>query len=88
MNVSKFNGVRIMTAGIVLMSGSATFAQGPDFEKRKAEHLAEIDQRIQKMQEHRNCVSSATNHEALRKCRDSMREWHKEERQERQKKSN
>lgn len=73
---------------IVSLDGmsSVAFGQGADFEKIKAQRLAEIDARIQKMQEHRSCVSSATNHAALRNCGEKMRTWHKEERQERREK--
>jgi len=64
------------------LSSAIGFAQGPDFDKRKAEHLSEIDRRIQKMQEHRSCISNATNIEALRKCQDAMRDSMKAERDE------
>lgn len=71
----------IFAAGLCFLA-SRSFAQGPDFEKRKAERLAEIDQRIQKLQEHRTCVSGAPSHDALRKCVDEMREWRRDERNE------
>jgi hypothetical protein len=64
------------------MGATNSFSQAIDFEKRKTERLSEIDQHIQKMQEHRNCVNSATNIESLRKCRDEMQEWRKSERAE------
>jgi len=71
----------IFAAGLCFFA-SSSFAQGTDFEKRKAERLAEIDQRIQKLQEHRACVSGASSHDALRKCGDEMREWRRDERNE------
>jgi len=69
---------------IVILGTSATtsFSQDNNFEKRKAEHLAEIDQHLQKMQEHRSCINGATNIEALKKCRDEMHDWRKNERTE------
>lgn len=81
MRLTKFDRI---TSGVILsilMSffSARALAQGPEFEKRKAERLAELDQRIQKLQEHRACVSGAASHEALRKCGDKMREWHREE---------
>ena len=50
----------------------------PDFEKKKSEILSHIDGRLEKMQEHKSCVQSASNHEALEKCHDSMKGWMKE----------
>jgi len=74
-----------ITSGVILLMlttffSSSALAQGPEFEKRKAERLTELDQRIQKLQEHRACVSGAPSHEALRKCGDKMREWQRGER--------
>ena len=72
-----------ITSGVILLILTSFFsasalAQGPEFEKRKAERLTELDQRIQKLQEHRACVSGAASHEALRKCGDKMREWQRD----------
>jgi hypothetical protein len=77
-----------ITSGVILLMLPSFFspsalAQGPEFEKRKAERLTELDQRIQKLQEHRACVSGAASHEALRKCGDKMREWQRDERDQR-----
>jgi alpha-D-ribose 1-methylphosphonate 5-triphosphate synthase subunit PhnG len=74
----------VLFLSFVMMGANATtsFSQDNGFEKRKAEHLAEIDQHLQKMQEHRSCVNSATNIDALKKCRDEMHEWRKNERAE------
>ena len=56
---------------------------GKNFESHKAEILSHIDSRIQKMHEHRGCVSAATDREALKKCRESMREHMEEMREKR-----
>ena len=82
---------RFKILGSLLITATATFfsstslAQGPEFEKRKAERLARLDQQIQKLQEHRACVNAAASHEAMRKCGDEMREWHKGEYDQRKK---
>ena len=75
-------GVLLLSSVILGTSATTSFSQDNDFEKRKAQHLAEIDQHLQKMQEHRNCLNSATNIEALKKCRDEMHDWRKNERTE------
>jgi hypothetical protein len=85
MSSTKFYKIR---NGVILLMLTTFFsagalAQGPEFEKRKAERLTELDQRIQKLQEHRACVSGAGSHEALRKCGDKMREWQRDERDQR-----
>jgi hypothetical protein len=54
-----------------------------NFEERKAEHLKEIDEKIQKMQDHRNCVANSKATEDLKKCREAMKEFHKAEKLER-----
>ncbi len=73
-----------ITSGVIILILTSLFsnsalAQGPEFERRKAERLTELDQRIQKLQEYRTCLSSAASHDALRKCGDKMREWHRDE---------
>jgi hypothetical protein len=83
--LSRFVGVFFVIFSLNGMS-SVSFGQGADFEKFKSQRLAEIDARIQKMQEHRSCISSATSHTALRSCGEKMRTWHKEEREERREK--
>ena len=79
---SSARGVLFLSVVIMAANATTSFSQDNDFEKKKTERLSEIDQHIQKMQEHRNCVNSATNIESLRKCRDEMKEWRKSERAE------
>lgn len=45
------------------------------FEKRKAEALKRIEERMAKLTEHRNCVSTSTAQEQLKACREKMRDW-------------
>lgn len=59
----------------VLVWSKLSFADSSDFEKFKMERLTEIDQRIQKLQDHRSCVSIATSFGALHKCGEEMRGW-------------
>ncbi len=54
-----------------------------DFATNKAQILQEIDQRIQKLQQHKACVSAAKDHTAFLACSENMREWRKGEREER-----
>ena len=69
----------------VLMGASpvARAAEGPDFEKHKAEAVTEIDQRIGKLQQMKSCISGASNHEAVKACRADMKEFREEQRSER-----
>ena len=78
-------GSAILTA-FSLLAATTTFA-GPDkapgkFEEKKAEKLAEIDKHIAKMQEHRSCVASAADHDAMKKCHEAMKAFHDEMRKE------
>ncbi len=83
-DVSKKSMLKVGIGALVMgASFSVALAQGVEFEKRKAEHLARIDEQLQKLQQHRSCVSDAVSLEDLRKCGDVMREWRKDERKER-----
>ncbi len=46
-----------------------------NFETHKAEMLKNIDEHIAKLQEHRTCVSSAASGDALKACRETMKEY-------------
>lgn len=85
--MNKARTISMLKAGIGALvigaSSSVALAQGGEFEKRKAEHLARIDEQLQKLQQHRGCVSGAVSFDDLRKCGDVMREWRKDERDER-----
>ena len=75
----------LLTAAIfTICLVSATSMAEPDknFEERKAQHLKDIDEKIQKMQEHRTCVSNAQSVDDLKKCKESMREFHQAEKAE------
>jgi GTP cyclohydrolase III len=52
-------------------------------EQRKAKLISSIDQRINRLQELKSCVSAAQTPEDLRKCRETFREESKELREER-----
>lgn len=62
---------------------SLAIADDGDFATRKSEMLKHIDERIQKMTEHKNCVSAAADKDALKKCHESMREHRRGEMKER-----
>jgi Ni/Co efflux regulator RcnB len=63
-----------ITAVFALVGAVAARAE-EDFEKRKSEAVAGIDERIQKLQEHKACISGASTPDALKQCRASMKEW-------------
>jgi len=52
---------------------------GPNFEQHKAEIVKRIDTRIARNQEEKACVQAATNHEAIKACRDKFKEEMKEQ---------
>ena len=69
----------LFVAGLcIICSATWGFSQGEVFEKKKTERLAEIDEHLKKLQEHRDCVSNAATYEALRQCGDSMRSWRRD----------
>ncbi len=66
------------------ISGLAFAGPGPGpgkpekFEEHKTKMLADLDQRIVKIQEHRACVAAAANPDGMKKCRDAMKAFHDE----------
>jgi Ni/Co efflux regulator RcnB len=67
---------RLVGIAVVLALVGAVVARADEnWEKRKSEALAGIDERIQKLQEHKSCVSGASTPDALKQCRASMKEW-------------
>lgn len=57
---------------------------GPaNFAAHKSAILANIDQRLQKLQEHKACIAAAQDGAALRACRVTMKSFHESERAER-----
>ena len=62
-------------------SGGVMAGPGQKFEEHKAKILSEIDQHIAKMQEHRSCVAGASDHDAIKKCHETMKAFHEVERQ-------
>jgi hypothetical protein len=91
--MKNLNRIALMVGGVVALAGltsSSARAEGQKsgedkkaaFESRKAERLSHMDQRIQKMQEHRSCVAAAADGDAMKKCHESMKEFMEEKRQE------
>lgn len=56
--------------------------QKEEFAAHKTEIMGELDQHIQKLQEHKTCVSNAADREAMKACRATMKEFRKGERKE------
>ena len=81
--------IAILFALTILVFSRVSYTDDKDgsgnFEEKKARAISEIDERIQKLQEAKTCVSSATDHEAMKKCRASMREYRHHEKMERMK---
>ncbi len=53
-----------------------------DFSTHKTKIIAEMDERIQKMQEHRSCVNGAASREAMKDCHEKMKSWRESEHKE------
>ena len=62
-------------AVVLTLVGAVVARAEEDFERRKSEAVAAIDERIQKLQEQKTCLSGASTPEALKQCRASMKEW-------------
>lgn len=75
---SVLRDARIFMAFLCFLFATSASSQGESFERKKAERLADIDERLKKLQEHRACVSTATTYDALSQCRDAMRDWRRE----------
>lgn len=61
-------------------------AEGPsggNFEENKAKILANLDERMGKLQEHKACVSAAADKDAMKACREKMKGWREMEKEER-----
>ena len=71
----------LVFACLSLSLGSLALAvqSKPSFDEMKSKMSTEIDQRIQKLQEHKACVTAATNGDALKACHQSMKEWRESE---------
>ncbi|MCB0351804.1 MAG: hypothetical protein KDD38_11515, partial [Bdellovibrionales bacterium] len=73
----------IVLCAILALSVSA-FAEGEkkeeNFAKRKTEMLEGIDKKIAAMQEHKTCVSAASDKDAMKKCHEKMKAFREENR--------
>lgn len=65
-----------------VLSAAAPHAYGENakFEARKAEMLKHLDEKSQKFNEHKTCITNAKDSESLKKCRTAIREWARNER--------
>ncbi len=86
----KFPGgdMKLVSMFIVLCAFSLEVRadEGANFATHKSEMLANIEERIAKLQEHKSCVSSANDKEAMKACREKMKDWRDGERSEMQEK--
>lgn len=69
--------------GLVLIAVSALPASAGDsnFEQKKAEILARIDQKIAQKQQEKACIQAATSHNDLKVCREQFRGSNNDHRQ-------
>lgn len=61
----------------------SSFGDDAAFQEIKTKALQNIDERLGKLNEHRNCVNQSNSSEALQACRESMRAWLDQEKSER-----
>jgi hypothetical protein len=73
----------VFTLLTLLFIRTPLIAEQENFESHKAEVLKNIDERMTKLVEHKACVSAATDPQAMKACRDKMKDWMKAEREER-----
>ncbi|MEK6556237.1 MAG: hypothetical protein AABZ31_13405 [Bdellovibrionota bacterium] len=69
-----------MLLGAVLalsLNVSLSFAQGDekDFATHKAEISKEVDEHIKALQDHKSCIDGAKDKDALKACREKMKEY-------------
>lgn len=74
--------MKFLCLSLLLVPFLAQAAEGENFAEMKAKMVTKIEERIQKMQEHKNCVSAAADKEALKACHKDMKEWRKDQREE------
>jgi hypothetical protein len=70
---------------VFFLNGALAMAEGAKddkFAEHKQKALTEIDERLQKLNEHKACVSAATNVAALEECHKKMQEFRFGERME------
>lgn len=82
MKVALFALVALFSVTALAQQPTSPPPPGANFETHKGEVLTDIDQRIQKLQEHKTCVGAATNHDGMKKCHESMKEFRMGERAE------
>lgn len=73
-----------MVLNLVCLAPTAIAEQGnnEEFAKRKAEMLQDADLRISKINEFKSCVSSASTPDAMKPCREKMKQFHESHRAE------
>lgn len=70
------NVTSLVILALVATAPLKAAAAGEEFAAHKAEMMANMDAKIQKLQETKNCVGSAADREAMKKCHESLREFH------------
>jgi hypothetical protein len=60
--------------------------EGMSFEEAKKMKLEKVDMMIKRMEEHKNCISSAQDKDALKACREKMMSQRKERKEQRRNK--
>ena len=61
--------MKIVTLISLILISTTSFAEGgKNFEKRKAERIAQLDKRISILTKHKSCLSSASDKTAMKEC--------------------
>ncbi len=66
----------------LVFNAPLALAEEGNFAQHKAKMLSHIEERIQKLMEHKNCVTSAIDVDALKACHQTMKAWRQDERME------
>lgn len=81
--------MKILMSAILSVFAFSAFAQGGDFSTLKQQKLDHLDQKIQLMNDSRNCIVGASNKEALDTCykdmdiqREELKHEHKKQKEE------
>lgn len=71
-------------AGIFCFASlSISMAAPAEFEAKKQKKLTEIEERLTHLNEHKACVTAATDEKALQGCREKAKDFHQEQKLER-----
>lgn len=68
--------MKVLLSSVVFFVSLPAFSQGPNFDENKKQILAELDKRIELIQNEKNCISSASDHDSIKACRENAKKEH------------